>query len=254
MSTHIDTYAERLDTAALKAEATAQISLENQLSIDEAYQIQKASIDRRIERGESLTGYKLGFTSRAKMEQMGLDEIIFGRLTDQMDIKKGPLELSNRIHPRVEPELAFRIKKDIDKVLDPADAPEYIDAVCIALEVIDSRFENFKFDLADVIADNCSSSAYLLGPWLDPKTDIRNKQISYSLNGENLHTGSTDAILGNPYDALIEVSKMSIKYDAAIKAGHIILAGAATAASYVSSGDHLKVSFSELGDLSLDIK
>jgi len=158
--------AEILDTAAIEAKPTNQISASQVISIKDAYEIQKLSIQRRINRAEDLMGYKLGFTSKAKMEQMGVHSVIWGRLTSSMELKTGQeMNLSEFIHPRVEPEIAFLISKDISSELSMDEIKDHVDQVAGALEIIDSRYENFKFSLEDVIADNCSSSAYKIGKW-----------------------------------------------------------------------------------------
>ncbi len=167
-----------LDNAALEATPTRQVSLDTPVSLEDAYTIQKHSIERRLNRGENLTGYKLGFTSKAKMEQMGVHELIWGRLTDQMDLTtEGSMSMHNFIHPRVEPEIAFIVSKDIDKPITSEECFEYVSAIAPAIEVIDSRYKDFKFSLEDVIADNCSSSGYVLGELLPPDTKINDIAI-----------------------------------------------------------------------------
>jgi 2-oxo-3-hexenedioate decarboxylase len=106
--------AERLDHAATSATAIPQLSASVTISVEDAYEIQCLSIDRRIARGEKIVGLKLGFTSKAKMIQMGVDDMIWGRLTDQMTIEEGAsIDLSGYVHPRIEPEVAFLINKPL---------------------------------------------------------------------------------------------------------------------------------------------
>jgi 2-oxo-3-hexenedioate decarboxylase len=254
MKQFLEQIAEQLDSAAHKAAATSQISLETDISLQDAYDIQKLSINRRLERGESMTGYKLGFTSRAKMEQMGVHDIIWGRLTDGMQYYyNGALSADTFIHPRAEPEIAFKLKWDIDKLISIEDVPEYIEAVAGAIEIIDSRYENFKFSLEDVVADNCSSSGYVVGRWMDPKTRVDDLGIKFLVNGKEVNTGNTNAILGNPIESLVELSKMAVKYNQKIEAGSIILAGAATAAQYIHSGDQIEAQFDNLGSVKINV-
>lgn len=243
-----------LDQAAVSANPISQISIKQKLSLADAYEIQALSIRKRIIRGEVLTGYKLGFTSKAKMEQMNIHEVIWGRLTDSMRIQNGEtLDISKFIHPRVEPEVAFRISKPIDKVLTFDNVFEHFDAVAPAIEVIDSRYENFKFTLEDVVADNCSSSAYVIGDWHSPETAIQDLQITLSINHTTVQNGNSKAILGNPLESLIEMSKMSVKYNESISTGKIILAGAATSAEYVKSGDHVQANFDGFGTVTINV-
>ena len=244
-----------LDRAATHAKATNQLSLVEAFSLKDAYEIQKHSINARIERGENIIGYKLGFTSKAKMEQMGVHEIIWGRLTDQMQIMhNGKMDFKKFIHPRVEPEIAFRVKKDITSLIQLSEVNEYIDGVAGALEIIDSRYENFKFSLTDVIADNCSSSGFVLGEWKDPMDSVNDINIEMSINGDISQSGTSNAILGNPYQSIVEISRMMKKYDGSIQAGQVILAGAATSAVYLKSDDKVNAIFGSLGEVKFSVE
>ncbi|PHI21422.1 4-oxalocrotonate decarboxylase [Lewinellaceae bacterium SD302] len=244
-----------LDEAAFSATATGQISQNQSFDLADAYAIQAASLDRRHGRGEKLTGFKLGFTSKAKMEQMGVHEIIWGRLTDRMAIENGgQLHRSKHIHPRVEPEIAFLIGRPIERALSVDEVAGYLEGVAGALEIIDSRYENFKFSLEDVIADNCSSAAYVLGEWQHPTTDVVNVSIEMKINGELSQAGSSSAILGNPLAALAEITRILSEQKIIIKAGMIILAGAATPAVYVNAGDRIEGTFTGLGGVKLTVK
>ncbi len=254
MKQFIKNTARLLDTAARSATAVDQISQKTDFDLEEAYAIQKESIGYRLERGEQLTGYKLGFTSKAKMEQMGVHEIIWGRLTDKMHIRNGGnLDLSSFIHPRVEPEIAFLIKKKITEPLASENVKDYIKGVAGALEIIDSRYQNFKFSLEDVIADNCSSSAYVLGEWKDIDTAFENIGIRLIIDGKYVQTGRSSAILGNPLDALVEITRILSKNQIEIQAGAIILAGAATSAEYLQKGCHVEGGFDGLGTVELKV-
>lgn len=255
MKRNVDKIAYLIDNAAKTATAVQQISAVHQFDLNDAYAIQKLSIDQRLKRGEKLTGYKLGFTSRAKMEQMGVHEVIFGILTDGMHLENGAsMDLNKFVHPRAEPEIAFRVSKAIDTVLTHENVMEYIDGVAAAIEVIDSRYAKFKFSLEDVVADNCSSSAYVIGAWHSPDTVVNHLDISLNINGEARKVGNSSAILGNPLDSMIEISKMSLKYEQPIQAGMTILAGAATAAEYLKSGDKIEAVFQTLGTVRLNVK
>ncbi len=243
-----------LDQAALNAKATSQLSVLKSFTLVDAYEIQKKSIQHRIDRGENIIGYKLGFTSKAKMEQMGVHDIIWGHLTDQMQIGlKGTMRFEKFIHPRVEPEIAFRLKKDITSTIQLSEVLEYIDGVAGALEIIDSRYENFKFSLEDVVADNCSSSGFVLGKWHEPSTSVKNIAIEMTINGSPVQNGNSDAILGNPYESLVEASKMMERYNQKIEAGQFILAGAATSAEYLKKNDSILASFGVLGDVDFKV-
>ena len=126
--------ARTVDTAAHKAKAIPQLSEKAKYSLDDAYAIQSASIQRRLDRGEKRNGMKMGFTSRAKMIQMGLNDMIWGRLTDQMMIEDGgTISLKNYVHPRVEPEIAFLLKRPLGYPCTAAEALAAVDGVAPAM-------------------------------------------------------------------------------------------------------------------------
>lgn len=228
--------AELLDNAAKRAIAVAQLSEKSTFTIDEAYEIQRMSINRRLARGEKLVGLKMGFTSVAKMEQMGVHDMIWGRLTDAMWLNNGgELPLQSFIHPRAEPEICFRIYRNIDRELSIEECFDVVDGMAAAIEIIDSRYKNFKFSLSDVIADNCSSAAFIVGDWIKPSPNIDNLPITMSFSGETVASGNSRDILGNPWLSLQAATRLAFQYRQPIHAGSIILAGAATNAEFLNS-------------------
>ena len=254
MKQQLKNIAHTLDQAAFNAKSIQQISKTQAISLKEAYDIQKLSLENRYTRGEKLIGYKLGFTSKAKMEQMGVHDIIWGRLTDAMHVNNGgKLTRVNFIHPRVEPEIAFLLRKPLDDQITLENALDYVESVAGALEVIDSRYEKFKFSLEDVVADNCSSTAYVLGDWLPSTTSVQNLSIRLVINGEISQSGNSNAILGNPIESLVEMSRMASKYGVSVEASQVILAGAATSAVYLQIGDKVEGQFEGLGTISLEV-
>ncbi|GGE17111.1 2-keto-4-pentenoate hydratase [Psychroflexus salis] len=247
--------AQVLDQAAREAKPVAQMSEKEGFSLREAYIIQLTSIQRRIERGEKITGFKLGFTSKAKMEQMGVHDLIWGVLTDAMQIEdEGEISLSNYIHPRAEPEVAFLVSKPIDKAISQEQIPNYISKMAVAIEVIDSRYENFKFSLEDVVADNCSSIGYCIGEWKDAKPIINNLPIELSFNKKTVQQGSTKAILENPYQSVVELSRLATEAGLKIDEGYVILAGAATAAEWMQKDTKIEAHLQDVGEVSFNVK
>jgi 2-oxo-3-hexenedioate decarboxylase len=169
--------------------------------VDAAYAVQEALVARRLARGESQVGWKLGFTSLAKMAQMGISDVIVGRLTSGMAVPDGgELDLTRFIHPRVEPEVAYRLARDVDPGEPADDLVSAVDAVAPALEVIDSRYRDFRFTLADVVADNTSAAGFVVGTWvpLDAAGDLGERPVTLSVDGRVAEEGATDAILGHP--------------------------------------------------------
>lgn len=229
--------AEALDNAAFTATDVPQWTGANALSVEEAYAVQALSVERRLGRGERLVGYKMGLTSRAKMAQVGVDTVIWGRLTDAMRVAEGgEIARARYIHPRAEPELAFVIGRRLEGRVSPTEAMLAVDAVCVGIEIIDSRYRNFQFALGDVIADNTSAAGFVLGERHLPTTDISNRGIVLEVDGVVREIGSSAAILGHPVRALTEASALLAASGLALEPGDIVLAGAATAAVPVAAG------------------
>lgn len=246
MTVIIETLAERLDDAQRFAHATAQLA--EPLAIGDAYAVQAASLARRYGRGERRIGIKMGFTSRAKMAQMGIDEMIWGRLTDQMLVEDGgTIAFARFVHPRVEPEIAFLLKAPLAAIVSPPAALAAVAGIAPALEIIDSRYDNFKFSLTDVVADNSSSSAFVVGPWASPSTDIANIGMLLEINGMAKQIGSSAAILGHPIRSLVAAARLAAGAGEPLQAGDIVMAGGATAAEALSPGDHVRLSVEAVG-------
>jgi len=238
--------AERLDEAARNATAVEQ--LPEKISNDGAYEAQRLSIERRIARGERRAGIKMGLTSKAKMAQVGVNEMTWGRLTDAMLIEDGGvLEMSRFIHPRAEPEIAFLIGKSLAGRVTPLEAAASIAGIAPAIEVIDSRFQNFKFRVTDVIADNSSSSAFVLGPWNAPDCNVDNLGMSLEFNGLPVGIGSSAAILGHPLRSLVAAADLLARYGESLRPGDILLSGAATAAEPLKTNSQVRVRVEGLG-------
>ena len=244
--------AKQVDDAALNASSIEQLSLKNKFDLAQAYSIKEASIARRLGRGESLIGIKMGFTSQAKMIQMGVDDMIWGRLTNTMLLEEGgQLDLGNFIHPRIEPEIAFVLKKPLVGEVTAAQALSAVEAIVPAMEVIDSRYQNFKFSLEDVVADNSSSAGVVMGNWHSPKTDIDNLGMVLEFNGKPVQIGSSAAILGRPIRSLVAAARLAGEANLELQEGWIIMAGAATAAQAITPNTHIATRVEKLGALSI---
>jgi 2-oxo-3-hexenedioate decarboxylase len=242
------TFAETLDRAAATATAVPQFSDGDIVDIGAAYAVQNASIARRLSRGENVIGMKMGFTSRAKMIQMGVDDMICGHLTDAMMVNDGEqISLANFVHPRVEPELAFLLKRPLSGAVTSMQAMAAVEAIAPALEIIDSRYRDFKFSLTDVVADNSSSSAFVVGPWNRADTDFSNLGMVMAFDGRPEAVGSTAAILGHPARSLVAAARLAGEYGHQLEAGSIVLAGGATAASALRSGIHVTLEVESIG-------
>jgi len=243
-------FTEIVDEAARTANAIPQFTGDNELNLDEAYAVQVMSIGRRLARGERRVGVKMGLTSRQKMEQVGVSEVIWGHLTDAMRVEEGgTVDMSKYVHPRVEPEVAYLMKKPLAGEVSPLEALDAVEAVAPALEIIDSRYEDFKFALGDVIADNSSSSGFVIGPWQAPDTDVSNLGILLSFDGRPVQVGSTAAILGNPIRSLVAAARMVGRWGQRLEPGDVVLAGGATAAAHLAPGVHVRGEFQDIGNV-----
>lgn len=248
MPTDCHKLAELVDEAAKNVVAIPQLSESTELNFDDAYEIQRLSIERRFERGEQQTGIKMGFTSRAKMRQMGVNETIWGRITDGMlEEDGGEIDLGRYIHPRAEPEIAFLLKRSLSGSVTPAQALAAVEAVAPAIEIIDSRYRDFKFTLEDVIADNSSSSGYVVGAWTGPQVDVSNLGMMIQFNNRPVGIGSSAALLGHPVRSLVSAARMMGAYNQSLEPGWIVLAGASTAAQYLESGTYVSAEVEALG-------
>ncbi|MFC9787114.1 2-keto-4-pentenoate hydratase [Rhodococcus sp. NPDC127528] len=234
-SIEIDSLARRLDAAQCTVTDTVSLADELDLDIADAYRVQEALVGLRLGRGESLVGVKLGFTSKAKMAQMGVSDVIVGRLTDAMVVDDGgDVDLHRFIHPKIEPEIAYRLSRDVD-LDDPAvDIESCVDAVAPAMEIIDSRYRDFRFTYTDVVADNTSAAAFVIGPW-HAMQSVGDLAVRLVAGGQSI-TGSTAAILDDPVQALHAMLGMCRRRRIPLRAGDVVLAGAATAALPLTPG------------------
>src|SRR5699024_5058033 len=161
------------------------------LTIEEAYLVQEELIQEKLTEGKKIIGPKMGITSEAKMKQMNVDDPIYGYVFDYMVVEEGDsISVSDYIHPKVEPEIGFILKED--------------------LEIIDSRYENFNFTLPDVIADNTSAAGAIFG------TDLKRPEsleldvvgVTLSVNGEIKALGAGAAVLGHPAHSVARLANM----------------------------------------------
>jgi 2-oxo-3-hexenedioate decarboxylase len=239
-----------LDAAARNATPVPMISLSHDgLTEADGYKIQQGSMRRRKARGEKVIGMKMGLTSRAKMEQVGVHAPIYGTLTDAMLVEDGGVVYMNaHCHPRVEPEVCFRLSAPLSGEVSKEEALAACDGVCAALEVIDSRYENFKFTLADVVADNASSTKFVLGAWHEAGTDVADLAMSMQA-GDELREGSSKAILDHPLLSLCELAAR-----VPLQAGWVVMCGASTAAVHLAAGMDVRLTVETLGEVGFTVE
>ena len=250
--TDIDAAATALDTALLTA--TPMPGFGDDLTLADAYAVQRALTERRQGRGERVIGAKMGFTSRAKMLQMGVEAMIWGRLTDAMLVDDGgEVDLSAYIHPRVEPELAFLVGKRLSGRVSMMDGQAGVEAVAPAMVIIYSRYQAFRFSLPDVVADNTSAAGLVVGAWRRAGVDFANNGMVMSIDGRVVQVGSSAAILGHPLRALVAAAALAAASGEALEPGDILLAGAATAAEPLRPGAHILVEAQYLGQAAFTV-
>lgn len=227
-------------------------------SLDQAYRIQAHGIQKRLADREKIIGYKMGLTSKAKMEQMGLHKPIFGVLTDQMQIaSSSTFSLKNKIHPKAEPELYFITARELRGSLAPEDALAACARVGVALEILDSRYKGFKyFTLPDVVADNSSSAYFVLGESVNPSSSssFLNLKIEILQDDQVIHSDTSNAILGNPLLSLCELVKLLDEQNLTLPAGSIVLAGAATAAIELKAPQKITAQLEGVGSVSFRVE
>lgn len=252
----INKLAEHLENCELQATDTLKITDEYpHMDWDDAYAIQESIKQRKIARGCRIVGLKAGLTSRAKMQQMGVSMPVFGFLADYFSVPEGgTVKMSELIHPKIEPEIAFVTKSvlkgpgcHIGSVLAATDF------VMPALEIIDSRYRDFKFDLKSVIADNCSSSRFVLGGCIRvvENLDLRTLGVVMEKNGEIVALGAGAAVLGHPAAAVAMLANLLGERGEEIPAGTLILSGGITEAVMLKAGDNVSLRIQDLGSVNV---
>lgn len=222
---------------------------------EDAYAIQDALRALKEARGVRVAGLKMGLTSHAKMRQMGVVDPVYGFITDYGAVADGgEIDTQGLIHPKVEAEIAFVTRRPlkgpgchIGSVLAATDF------ILPAVEIIDSRYENFRFDLKSVIADNTSSARYVLGGTYRNAEgiDLKNLGVVMEKNGEVVAMASGAAVLGHPAQSVAMLANMLGARGREIPAGTLILTGGVTEAVAVAAGDNVTVRYQHLGSVSM---
>lgn len=229
------------------------------LTIQTAYEVQRKLVQMKEKQEQTKrSGYKLGLTSRAKQEMMGVHEPTYGVLLESMQLIEGEkVSLAPFIHPKIEPEIAFIFDKEVKgSFMTPAMILQATAYITPALEIIDSRYRNFQFTLADVIADNSSSSRYLLSETFYKKEDVdlRLMGMVFKKNGEIEATSAGASVMGHPARAIAWMASELSKTGQSIQPGDVVLSGALAGASMISPGDHFSVQFDGIGSLDIAFK
>lgn len=225
------------------------------ITIEDAYRIQKRLNDRRIAAGEKVIGKKIGVTSRAVMNMLGVGQPDFGLLTDAMVYNEGEaIEAARLIQPKAEGEIAFILKRDLKGPgVTAADVLSATEGVMACFEIVDSRIRDWKIKIQDTVSDNASCGVFVLGDRVvDPRSlDLTTCGMVLEKNGEVVVTGAGAATMASPLNAVAWLANTLGALDVGLQAGEVILSGALGAMVPVQAGDNLRVSIAGIGGCSV---
>ncbi len=242
---------------AAERAATAIAPLSEQhpgLQPSDAYAVQAEYARLRMAAGATLIGRKIGATSQAIQDQLGVATPDYGHLFDDMVIADGgDVVLANLVAPMVEPEIAFRLGRPLTGPgVTAADVLAATSSVCPALEIIDSRITDWRITYADTVADNGSSARCVFGPEqaLRADTDLSAEVVRLTENGSELAQGPATAALGHPATAVAWLANALAEFGARLRAGDLVLSGSLTRATPLKPGCQYTATFQSLGSVS----
>ena len=226
-----------------------------EISIEDAYHIQQRMIARRIDKGEKVIGKKIGVTSQAVMNLLGVHQPDFGYLLDGMVYNEGEsIAMDTLIQPKAEGEIAFLMNKDLmGPGLTAADILAATEGVMACFEIVDSRIQDWKIKIQDTVADNASCGVFVLGDKLvDPKkVDLALCGMVLEKNGEIVVTGAGAATMASPVNAMVWLANTLGRLGIGLNAGDIVLSGALGAMVPVQAGDSLRCTIGGIGGCSV---
>lgn len=246
--------AQRLSLAYDKGEPIAPL-IESYpgAGVTDAYRIQQEQVRRWIEGGERVKGHKVGLSSAAMQQQMGVDQPDYGHLLSGMfHLEQQPISTKGFLQPRIEPEIAFVLGGRLSGPgVTVADAIRAVDFVLPALEIVDSRIENWRISIVDTIADNASSGGVVLGsrPTALSSVDLAAASCVLRFGDETVATGTGGAVLGSPINALVWLANTIGPLGVDLEPGHVVLPGSMTRAFDVRPGDTVVADMGELGSV-----
>lgn len=225
------------------------------IRIDDAYAIQQRMLKRRLDAGERVVGKKIGVTSKAVMNMLGVFQPDFGWLTDGMVYNEGQaIEASSLIQPKAEGEIAFVLKKTLKGPgVSAADVLAATEGVMACFEIVDSRIQDWKIKIQDTVADNASCGVLVLG---DRLVDVRDVDLGtcgmvLEKNGDIVATGAGAAALGHPANAVAWLANTLGAHGIALEAGEVVLSGSLGIMVPVQAGDNLRVTIGGIGGCSV---
>lgn len=225
------------------------------ITIEDAYHIQQRMIARRLDKGEKVVGKKIGVTSAAVMNLLGVRQPDFGYMLDGMIYNEGEsIPIDTLIQPKAEGEIAFMMKKDLlGPGITAADVLAATEGVMACFEIVDSRIRDWKIKIQDTVADNASCGVFVLGDRLvDPRdVDLATCGMVLEKNGEIACTGAGAATLGNPVNAMVWLANTLGRLGIPLKAGEVVLSGSLGPMIPVKTGDSLRCTIGGIGGCSV---
>ena len=226
------------------------------LTIDDAYQISLAILKRRVRAGEKVIGKKIGVTSKAVQDMLGVHQPDFGFLTDTMMVPDGgTIDLSqSMIQPRAEAEIALILAKPLKGPgVTPADVLAATAAVAPCFEIVDSRISNWDIGIVDTVADNASCGMFVIGnARVDPRTlDLASTEVRVTKNGQPLSKGVGAAVQGSPLASVAWLANTLGGYGVPLSEGDVILSGSLVPLETARSGDDFALTTERLGGASV---
>ncbi|HZQ32225.1 MAG TPA: 2-keto-4-pentenoate hydratase [Mycobacterium sp.] len=225
------------------------------IDVVDAYEIQLINIRQRVAEGARVVGHKVGLSSKAMQQMMGVEEPDYGHLLDEMEVfENKPVKTARYLYPRVEVEVGFILGEDLPGAdCTDEDVLAATAAFAPSIELIDTRITDWKIKLCDTIADNASSAGFVLGAERVAPADIDIKSIDAALtrNGEVVAKGRSDAVLGNPVTAVAWLARKVESFGVRLRKGDIVLPGSCTRAIDARPGDQFVAEFDGLGSVRL---
>lgn len=221
--------------------------------LDAAYQVQQHQVRQWLDAGHRRVGAKIGLTSRAVQEHLGVHQPDFGVLLDSMAVPDGDeIALDRLLQPRVEAEIAFVLGADLpDERVTTVDIIRAVDHLLPSIEVVDSRVADWDISIVDTVADNASSGLFVLGtePRRLADVDLRLCGMVLEHAGEPVSVGAGAACLGNPLHAVAWLAQTMARSGDPLRAGDIVLSGALGPMVPVTPGAAYEARISGLGSV-----
>jgi 2-oxopent-4-enoate hydratase len=246
--------ADALLLAELRREPLAPLSAtQPALTVEDAYAIQAINAASLTATHGGVAGHKIGLTSRAMQEMLGVDEPDYGHLyADRVHETGTTIDPSALIAPRIEPEIAFVLGSELSGPgVTAEDVLAATDHVVPALEVIDSRIADWKIKLVDTIADNASCASVVLGDLRTAPADVELAAATVELrvDGETVQQGTGAAVLGHPARAIAWLANALGRFGVGLEAGHVVMPGSLTAAISLEPATVVTADFGVLGEV-----